>query len=78
MSYFEVIATSSDAPVEWGSSTDATFYTVEVEGGVSSVAEQQTAYLLDLRNIILIIFLSFLVIKFYQMLKNTIINFFEK
>lgn len=78
MYYFDVVATSSDAPVEWSSSTDATYYTVEVEGGVSSVAQQQTAYLLDLRNIILIICLSFLVFKIYQMLKNTIINFFEK
>lgn len=78
MIYFDSVSTSSDAPVEWSSNTDATYYTVGVEGGVSSVAEQQTAILLDFRNIVLIIALSFIVVKVYQFLKNSIINFFEK
>lgn len=68
----------NNEPVEFASSTDSTLYTVQYVSEPLSVAEQDTAILLEIRNILLIFLLAWLVLKLYQMLKNTIINFFER
>ena len=70
--------TSSGDVVEFASSTDATMYTVETVTPPQDVAEQSAVYLLEIRNLLLIFMLSILVIKVYQMLKNTLINFYER
>lgn len=65
----------SETPLTFASSTDATLYTVETVGAVSSVAEQTTALTLEIRNLLLIFILCWLIITIYSKLKNTLINY---
>lgn len=78
-----VVATSSDADqvykVEYSSETDANLYTVQVVNGEPlTTAEQSAVYLLEIRNLILIFVLCYVVLNLYSKIKNTFVNFFGK
>ena len=77
------VATSSDADevfqVEYSSETDASLYTVQVVNDTPlTTAEQSAVYLLEIRNLILIFVLCYVVLNLYSKLKNTFVNFFGK
>lgn len=78
-----VFATSSDADevfqVDYTSQTDATLYTVGIANKEPlTTAEQSAVYLLEIRNLILIFVLSYVVLNLYSKIKNTFVNFFGK
>lgn len=64
--------------LEFSTSTDSKLYTVETVGAPSSVAQQELAYLLDIRNILLLFLLIYFVITMYSKLKNTLISYTTK
>lgn len=64
-------------PVEFTTETDAKLYTGATVASPTSNGQQQTAYLLDVRNILLIFLLGYFVMHFYSRLKHLIINYFE-
>ena len=65
--------------VEYSSETDANLYTVSlVNDEPLTTAEQSAVYLLEIRNILLIFLLSWLVLTLYSKIKNTFTNFFGK
>lgn len=77
------IASSSDSSevyeVDYSDSTDSHLYTVTVQNDQPlTVAEQSTVYLLEIRNILLIFLLSWLLLSFYSKIKNTFVNYFGK
>lgn len=61
--------------VEFSSETDAKFYTVGVDVAPTTCAQQNTTYLLDIRNILLIFLLTYFCITVYSKLKTTMINY---
>lgn len=62
--------------VQFASSTDARLYTATTVAAPASSAQQQVAYLLDIRNILLIFLLSYFVINVYTKLKNTLSKYY--
>lgn len=64
-----------DDYVEFSSGTDAKFYTVETTVAPTTSAQQTTAILLDIRNLVLLFFLTYVTLTFYRMLKTTINSF---
>lgn len=62
--------------VQFASSTDARLYTSQFVDAPASSAQQQVAYLLDTRNILLIFLLSYFVINAYTKLKNTLSKYY--
>lgn len=64
--------------LEFSTSTDSRLYTVETVGSPSSVAEQELAYLLDIRNILLLFLLIYFIITMYSKLKHTLISYTTK
>lgn len=76
-------STPSDADdvysVEYASSTDSQLYTVQVVNtDPLTTAEQSAVYLLEIRNILLIFLLCWLVLSLYSKIKNTFTNYFGK
>lgn len=72
------LASENDA-LEYASSTDSKLYTVQVAGdGATSSPQQATAYLLEIRNLILILIFVWLVVTIYSKIKNLIINYTTK
>lgn len=69
------LTNSEDGVVEFASGTDATLYTVATQGAVSSANAQSVAIMLEIRNIILIFMLVWLVIFLVKMIKNTAMKF---
>ena len=69
---------SSSSVVEFSSDTDATLYTVATVEEPSSVAEQETAILLECRNILLIFLFVYFIVTMYGKLKSTLINYYER
>ena len=63
--------------IQFASETDSSLYTVSTVDAPTTVAEQVGAYTLDIRNILLLFLLVYLVITIYSKLKNTIINFYK-
>lgn len=61
--------------VEFSSETDAKLYTVGVDVAPTTCAQQNTTYLLDIRNILLIFLLAYFCITVYSKLKTTMINY---
>lgn len=66
-----------DDVVVFNSETDATMYTVFAASPPTSSAAQQTVYLLEIRNILLIFMLGYFCLIFYSKIKNTFLNFFD-
>lgn len=64
--------------VEFSSSTDARYITVGLAAEPKSIAQQQTAYLLDVRNILLIFLLIWFVFNSYHKLKTLLTNYYSK
>lgn len=64
--------------VSFASSTDSTLYTVSVDAAPTSSAQQNTALLLECRNVLLIFLLSWFAITIYSKLKNLMINYTTK
>lgn len=62
--------------VQFASSTDARLYTATTVAAPASSAQQLVAYLLDVRNILLIFLLSYFVINIYTKLKNTLSKYY--
>lgn len=75
------VASGTDAIpsiVEFSTDTDATLYTVSTVEEPVDVAEQSTAILLEIRNLVLIFVLFYIIFSLYKSLKNTISNFFGR
>lgn len=70
-------AVSEDNTLEFSSATDAKLYTVGLVAPSTSVDEQQTAYILDIRNILLIFLLVYFCISIYGKLKTSLSNFYR-
>lgn len=62
--------------VEFSSSTDARMLTGSVVDAPTSSAQQQTTYLLDIRNILLLFLFIYFLITIYSKLKNLLINYY--
>ena len=62
--------------VEFSSETDSDMLTGSVVAEPDSTAQQQTIYLLDIRNILLIFLLTYFVITIYSRLKNSLTRYF--
>lgn len=70
------VSVSSDSDVvEFGSDTDARYYTLGDVDAPTKCTQQQTLYLLDIRNILLIILLFYFCVTIYSKLKTTLINY---
>ena len=73
----EYVHTITDSiPIDFGSNNDSKFYTLQGYEA-HSVAEQECAYILDTRNVILILLFSLVLLRLYGLLKNTISNYFS-
>lgn len=73
------VAKSSDQDndvVEFSSSTDARMLTGSVVDAPTSSAQQQTTYLLDIRNILLLFLFIYFLVTIYSKLKNLLINYY--
>lgn len=82
MIYFdEELTTPTDAitEIEFSDSTDQNLYTVEVvtDRPLTS-AELSTVYLLEIRNLLLILLLVYFGFNFYSKIKNTISTYFGR
>lgn len=64
--------------VEFTSETDARFYSVGVVAPPTSSAEQRTAYLLDIRNILIIILFAWFLTTVYSKLKNLLMKYYTE
>lgn len=62
--------------VEFSSSTDARMLTGSVVDAPTSSAQQQTTYLLDIRNILLLFLFIYFLVTIYSKLKNLLINYY--
>lgn len=62
--------------VEFSSSTDARMLTGSVVDAPTSSAQQQTTYLLDIRNILLLFLFIYFLVTVYSKLKNLLINYY--
>lgn len=77
--YPQTIVTSEfvDSPaVEWASDTDSRLYTGSLTVAPTSSAQQSAAYLLDIRNVLLIFLLGWFILTVYSKIKNLFINYF--
>lgn len=63
--------------VDFDSSTDDNLYTVTPADAPTSSVQQQTIFLLEIRNILLIFLFSWFILTIYSKLKNLIINYFD-
>ncbi len=63
--------------LEFSSSTDANLYTVNTVAEPTTSTQQQTAYILDIRNILLILLLFYFAFSIYSKIKTTMINFIK-
>lgn len=63
--------------LEFSSSTDANLYTVETVVAPTTSEQQQLAYILDIRNILLILLLFYFAFSIYSKIKTTMINFLK-
>lgn len=66
---------SVDDYIEFSSVTDSAYYTVGVSAPPTTSAEQNTIYLLDVRNILLLFLFTYFIFNTYRMLKNTLISY---
>lgn len=76
---FQEAVKSSDSDndvVEFSSSTDARMLTGSVVDAPTSSAQQQTTYLLDIRNILLLFLFIYFLVTIYSKLKNLLINYY--
>lgn len=76
---FQEAVKSSDQDndvVEFSSSTDARMLTGSVVDAPTSSAQQQTTYLLDIRNILLLFLFIYFLVTIYSKLKNLLINYY--
>lgn len=64
--------------LEFASSTDSKLYTVRSDAPLTSIEEQQTAYLLDVRNILLIFLFSYFLLTVYFKLKVMIKKYYTE
>lgn len=71
---YDSIAETDDC-VEFATGTDSKLYTVETTVAPTTSAQQTTALLLDIRNLVLLFFLTYVTLTFYRMLKTTINSF---
>lgn len=62
--------------VEFSSSTDARMLTGSFVDAPTSSAQQQTIYLLDIRNILLLFLFIYFLVTIYSKLKNLLINYY--
>lgn len=62
--------------VEFSSRTDARMLTGSVVDAPTSSAQQQTTYLLDIRNILLLFLFIYFLVTIYSKLKNLLINYY--
>lgn len=62
--------------VEFSSGTDARMLTGSVVDAPTSSAQQQTTYLLDIRNILLLFLFIYFLVTIYSKLKNLLINYY--
>lgn len=66
-----------DSPaIEWATDTDSRLYTGSLTVAPTSSAQQSAAYLLDIRNVLLIFLLGWFVLTVYSKIKNLFINYF--
>lgn len=65
----------TDDCIDFATSTDSKLYTVETTVAPTTSAQQATAILLDIRNLVLLFFLTYVTLTFYRMLKTTINSF---
>ena len=68
---------SNNDLVEFASSTDSRLYTATVESSLGSTSEQTVAYILDIRNILLLFLLIWFSIYLINMIKKTVIKFMK-
>lgn len=68
-------SSNQEGVVQFATETDATLYTVATQGAVSSADAQSVAIMLEIRNIILLFMLVWLVIFLVKMIKNTAMKF---
>ena len=69
---------SSDADiVEFASGTDSKLYTATVESSPASTGEQTVAYMLDIRNILLLFLLIWFSVYLINMIKKTVLKFMK-
>ena len=73
-SKYDSIAYTDDV-VSFATDTDASYYTVEPVVAPTTSAQQSTAILYDIRNLIILFFLTYVTLSFYRMLKTTINQF---
>ena len=64
-----------DDYIEFNTSTDANYYTVGVSAAPTTSAQQNTIYLLDVRNILLLFLFTYFIFNTYRMLKNTLMSY---
>lgn len=62
--------------VEFASGTDASLMTVSTTAAPTSSAQQSTAYLLDIRNILLLFLIVYFLITMYSKIKNLLLNYY--
>ena len=64
--------------VDFATSTDAKLYTVTTAAAPVSSAQQSVAYLLDIRNILLIFLFAYFLINVYSKLKYTLSKYYSE
>lgn len=67
-------STPTDAPIIFDSGDNNTY---TVSGSADSSAQQTVLVLYDIRNILLLVLFSWLIISIYYRLKNTISSYFR-
>ena len=65
----------SESYVEFATSTDASYLTVQPSSAVGTADAQMVAYMLDTRNIVLIGMSILILLQFYKIIKGTFIKF---
>lgn len=63
--------------VEFSSSTDAEMFTGSSVAAADSTAQQQTIYLLDIRNILTLFLLIYFILNVYSRIKNSLSSYFK-
>lgn len=69
-------STETDATIDFASETDSTLYTVETTEPVLTLNQQNFVYLLEIRNLLLIFLLSWVLFKVHGLLKNLFYTYF--
>lgn len=62
--------------VQFASGTDARLMTCSTTAAPTSSAQQSTAYLLDIRNILLLFLIVYFLITMYSKIKNLLLNYY--